>query len=46
VAEVQRLVDLGILAARSPRTYRQVSHDTGIPLEVLGGILESMGFVR
>ena len=30
-------------AVRSTRTYRQVSQDTGIPLEVLGGILESMG---
>jgi hypothetical protein len=33
-------------AVRSRRTCRQVSQDTGIPLEVLGGILESMGFAR
>jgi adenylate cyclase len=33
-------------AARSARTYRQVSQETGIPLEVLGGALESMGFTR
>jgi adenylate cyclase len=33
-------------ASRSTRTYRQVSQDTGIPLESLGGVLESMGFAR
>jgi class 3 adenylate cyclase len=33
-------------AVRSARTYRQVSQDTGIPLHLLGGILESMGFAR
>jgi hypothetical protein len=31
---------------RSARTYRQVSQDTGIPLDLLGRILESMGFAR
>jgi adenylate cyclase len=31
-------------AARSARTYRQVSQDTGVPLELLGAVLESMGF--
>src|SRR5215204_164714 len=33
-------------AVRSGRTYRQVSQDTGIPLETLGALLESMGFAR
>jgi hypothetical protein len=33
-------------AVRSARTYRQVSQDTGVPLETLGAVLESMGFVR
>src|SRR6266545_1649974 len=33
-------------AVRSARTYRQVSEETGVPLEVLGGALESMGFAR
>jgi adenylate cyclase len=33
-------------AVRSARTYRQVSEDTGIPLDTLGGALESMGFAR
>ena len=33
-------------ATRSTRTYRQVSQDTGIPLDSLGGVLESMGFAR
>src|SRR6266540_4226495 len=33
-------------AVRSARTYRQVSQDTGIPLETLGAVLESMGFAR
>src|SRR5512132_3283274 len=33
-------------AVRSARTYRQVSQETGIPLDVLGGALESMGFAR
>jgi adenylate cyclase len=33
-------------AVRSGPTYRQVSQDTGIPLETLGVVLESMGFAR
>src|SRR5512132_3180619 len=33
-------------AVRSGRTYRQVSQDTGIGLETLGAVLESMGFAR
>jgi adenylate cyclase len=33
-------------AVRSARTYRQVSQDTGVPLELLGSALESMGFAR
>jgi adenylate cyclase len=33
-------------AVRSGRTYRQVSRDSGIPLEELGAVLESMGFAR
>src|SRR5215218_633412 len=33
-------------AMRSGRTYRQVSLDTGIPLETLGALLESMRFAR
>src|SRR5919201_6180666 len=33
-------------AARSARTYRQVSQETGVPLELLGDALESMGFAR
>jgi adenylate cyclase len=33
-------------AVRSPRTYRQVSQQTGIPLDTLGAVLESMGFAR
>jgi adenylate cyclase len=33
-------------AVRSGRTYRQVSQDTGIPLDTLGVVLESMGFAR
>jgi adenylate cyclase len=33
-------------AVRSGRSYRQVSQDTGIPLETLGAVLESMGFAR
>ena len=33
-------------AVRSARTYRQVSQDTGVPLEVLSSVLESMGFAR
>jgi adenylate cyclase len=31
-------------AARSARTYRQVSQETGIPLELLGRTLEAAGF--
>jgi len=33
-------------AVRSPRTYRQVSQEMGVPLEVLRAALESMGFAR
>jgi len=33
-------------AVRSGPTYRQVSEDSGIPLETLGAVLESMGFAR
>jgi adenylate cyclase len=33
-------------AVRSTRTYRQVSEETGVPLELLGSALESMGFAR
>jgi adenylate cyclase len=33
-------------AVRSPRTYRQVSQETRVPLEVLHAALESMGFAR
>jgi adenylate cyclase len=33
-------------AVRSGLTYRQVSQDTGIPMETLGAVLESMGFAR
>jgi hypothetical protein len=33
-------------AVRSARTYRQVSQDTGLPLELLGSALESIGFAR
>jgi adenylate cyclase len=33
-------------AVRSARTYRQVSQETGVPLEVLDSALESMGFAR
>ena len=33
-------------AVRSGRTYRQVSQDSGIPLDTLGAVLESMGFAR
>src|SRR5918992_5418449 len=33
-------------AVRSTRTYRQVSRETGVPLDTLGGVLESMGFAR
>jgi adenylate cyclase len=33
-------------AVRSGRTYRQVSRDSGIPLETLGVVLEAMGFAR
>jgi adenylate cyclase len=33
-------------AVRSPRTYRQVSQETRVPLEVLHASLESMGFAR
>jgi adenylate cyclase len=31
-------------AVRSARTYRQVSQETGVPVELLGRVLESMGF--
>jgi len=33
-------------AVRSARTYRQVSEETGVPLDTLGAVLESMGFAR
>jgi class 3 adenylate cyclase len=33
-------------AVRSTRTYRQVSQETGVPLDTLGGVLEAMGFAR
>jgi adenylate cyclase len=33
-------------AVRSALTYRQVSQETGVPLELLGSALESMGFAR
>jgi adenylate cyclase len=33
-------------AVRSARTYRQVSQQTGVPLELLGTVLEAMGFAR
>ena len=33
-------------ALRSTRSYREVSQETGVPLELLGGALESMGFAR
>ena len=33
-------------AARSARTYRQVSQETGVPLELLGSFLEAIGFAR
>jgi class 3 adenylate cyclase len=33
-------------AVHSARTYRQVSQETGIPLDTLGSALESMGFAR
>jgi adenylate cyclase len=33
-------------ALRSARTYRQVSEQAGVPLELLRGALEAMGFAR
>src|SRR5918998_6091269 len=30
-------------AVRSARTYRQVSQETGVPLDTLGAVLESVG---
>jgi adenylate cyclase len=33
-------------AVRSARTYRQVSQEAGVPLELLGAVLEAMGFAR
>jgi adenylate cyclase len=33
-------------AVRSTRTYRQVSQETGLPLDTIGAVLESMGFAR
>jgi adenylate cyclase len=33
-------------AVRSTRTYRQVSQETGVPLDTLGAVLASMGFAR
>ena len=42
----RRLRSPGRWAVRSTQTYRQVSQDTGIPLDALGSVLESMGFAR
>jgi adenylate cyclase len=33
-------------AVRSTKTYRQISQDTGVPLELLGSFLEAIGFAR
>jgi adenylate cyclase len=33
-------------SVRSARTYRQVSQETGVPLELLASFLEAMGFAR
>jgi adenylate cyclase len=33
-------------AVRAAQTYRQVSQDTGVPLELLGSFLEAIGFAR
>jgi adenylate cyclase len=33
-------------AVRSARSYRQVSQETGVPLELLGSFLEAIGFAR
>ena len=33
-------------AVRSHRTYRSVSQETGVPLDLLAAVLESMGFAR
>jgi hypothetical protein len=33
-------------ALRSARTYRQVSKESGVPLDTLAGALEAMGFAR
>jgi adenylate cyclase len=33
-------------AVRSARTYRQVSQESGVPLDTLAAVLESMGFAR
>jgi adenylate cyclase len=33
-------------ALRSGRTYRQVSEEAGVPLELLGSFLEAIGFAR
>ena len=33
-------------AVRSTRTYRQVSQETGVPLELFGSFLEAIGFAR
>jgi adenylate cyclase len=33
-------------AVRAARTYRQVSQETGVPVDTLGRALKSMGFVR
>jgi len=33
-------------AVRSALTYRQVSQETGVPLELLGSFLEAIGFAR
>jgi adenylate cyclase len=36
----------GRWALRSARTYRQVSEESGVPLDTLAGVLEAMGFAR
>jgi adenylate cyclase len=33
-------------ALRTARTYRQVSEESGVPLDTLAGVLEAMGFAR
>jgi adenylate cyclase len=36
----------GRWALQSARTYRQVSEESGVPLDTLAGVLEAMGFAR